>query len=305
MTMEQRDGWIWMDGDFVPWRDAKVHVLTHTLHYGLGVFEGVRAYRSARGTAIFRLRDHTRRLFDSAAIFGMKLPFNFDQIIAAQVETVRRNKLEAGYLRPMAFYGADGMGLRADNLRVHMLVAAWPWGAYLGDDAIKDGIRVKVASFARHHPNAAMSKAKACGQYIASIMALAEARACDCDEALMLDVAGYVCEGSGENVFVVRDGVVATPSLDAALDGITRRTVMRLAQDLGMPVEERRITRDELYIADEVFLTGTAAEVTPVRSIDGRIIGKGARGPLTERLQQAYFKAVHGEAGDPEWLHFI
>ena len=304
--MEQRDGWIWFDGEFVPWREAKVHVLTHTLHYGAGVFEGVRAYRAEDGTAIFRLHDHTRRLFDSAAIIGMKIPFTRDELNEAQCEAVRKNGLETAYLRPMVFYGAEGMGLRADNLKVHCIIAVWQWGTYLGEENIRRGIRVKTSSFARYHANTAMCKAKANGHYINSMLALHEALAAGCDEALMLDTDGYVAEGSGENVFIVADGALHTPDLNAALNGITRRTVLQLARDEGLDVVERRITRDEAYIADEVFLTGTAAEVTPVRELDGRVIGGGGRGPITERLQTLFFDTVHGRGGaHREWLAFV
>ncbi len=304
--MDQRDGWIWFDGEFVPWREAKVHVLTHTLHYGTGVFEGVRAYQTNRGTAIFRLKDHTRRLFDSAAIVGIRIPFTQDELNAAQREAIEKNGLETAYLRPMVFYGAEGMGLRADNLKVHCIVAVWQWGTYLGEENIQRGIRVKTSSFARYHVNTAMCKAKANGHYINSMLALQEALAAGCDEALMLDTDGYVAEGSGENVFIVADGVIHTPDLGATLNGITRRTVLQLAKDEGLTVVERRITRDEVYIADEVFMTGTAAEVTPVRELDGRVIGGGGRGPVTAQLQSLFFDVVHGRNDShPEWLDFV
>ncbi|MDD9805552.1 MAG: branched-chain amino acid transaminase [Gammaproteobacteria bacterium] len=304
--MDERDGWIWFDGEFVPWREAKVHVLTHTLHYGTGVFEGVRAYRTDNGTAIFRLKDHTRRLFDSAAIVGIRMPFTPDELNAAQREAVKKNGLDSAYLRPMVFYGAEGMGLRADNLKVHCIVAVWQWGTYLGEENIQRGIRVKTSSFARYHVNTAMCKAKANGHYINSMLALQEALAAGCDEALMLDTDGYVAEGSGENVFIVADGVIHTPDLNATLNGITRRTVLQLAKDEGLEVVERRITRDEVYIADECFMTGTAAEVTPVRELDGRVIGGGGRGPVTERLQSLFFDVVHGrDNSHPEWLDFV
>lgn len=304
--MDERDGWIWFDGEFVPWREAKVHVLTHTLHYGTGVFEGVRAYRTDNGTAIFRLKDHTRRLFDSAAIVGIRMPFTPDELNVAQREAVKKNGLDSAYLRPMVFYGAEGMGLRADNLKVHCIVAVWQWGTYLGEENIQRGIRVKTSSFARYHVNTAMCKAKANGHYINSMLALQEALAAGCDEALMLDTDGYVAEGSGENVFIVADGVIHTPDLNATLNGITRRTVLQLAKDEGLEVVERRITRDEVYIADEFFMTGTAAEVTPVRELDGRVIGGGGRGPVTERLQSLFFDVVHGRNNShPEWLDFV
>ena len=306
MDFANRDGWIWFDGEFVPWREAKVHVLTHTLHYGMGVFEGVRAYKAEGGTAIFRLREHTKRLFNSAKIMGMRIPFDFDTLIAAQKEVVRKNGLESAYIRPMAFYGSEGMGLHAEGLSVHVIVAAWSWGAYLGEDGKERGIRVKTASFVRQHVNAAMCKAKTNGHYVNSMLAVAEAAAAGCDEALLLDTDGYVAEGSGENIFIVKDGVLITPEPTAALAGITRDTVMQLAREEGYEVVERRITRDEVYIADEAFFTGTAAEVTPIRELDGRTIGTGARGPITERLQRLYFDAVHGRLPrHRDWLTYV
>ncbi len=306
MDFANRDGWIWFDGEFVPWREAKVHVLTHTLHYGMGVFEGVRAYKAEGGTAIFRLREHTERLFNSAKIMGMRIPFDFDTLIAAQKEVVRKNGLESAYIRPMAFYGSEGMGLHAEGLSVHVIVAAWSWGAYLGEDGKERGIRVKTASFVRQHVNAAMCKAKTNGHYVNSMLAVAEAAAAGCDEALLLDTDGYVAEGSGENIFIVKDGVLITPEPTAALAGITRDTVMQLAREEGYEVVERRITRDEVYIADEAFFTGTAAEVTPIRELDGRTIGTGARGPITERLQRLYFDAVHGRLPrHRDWLTYV
>ncbi len=306
MDFANRDGWIWFDGEFVPWREAKVHVLTHTLHYGMGVFEGVRAYKAEGGTAIFRLREHTKRLFNSAKIMGMRIPFDLDTLIAAQKEVVRKNGLESAYIRPMAFYGSEGMGLHAEGLSVHVIVAAWSWGAYLGEDGKERGIRVKTASFVRQHVNAAMCKAKTNGHYVNSMLAVAEAAAAGCDEALLLDTDGYVAEGSGENIFIVKDGVLITPEPTAALAGITRDTVMQLAREEGYEVVERRITRDEVYIADEAFFTGTAAEVTPIRELDGRTIGTGARGPITERLQRLYFDAVHGRLPrHRDWLTYV
>ncbi|QIK37774.1 branched-chain amino acid transaminase [Caldichromatium japonicum] len=305
-TMADRDGLIWLDGDWVPWREAKTHVLTHTLHYGMGVFEGVRAYSTARGTAIFRLQDHTRRLFNSAHILGMPIPWDQDTLNEVQREVVRRNGLDSAYIRPMCFYGAEGMGLRADNLRVHCMVAAWSWGAYLGEENMRNGIRVRVSSFARHHVNITMCRAKANGNYLNSMLALQEALRDGYDEALLLDTEGYVMEGSGENVFIVRDGVIYTPDLTSALDGITRRTVIALSEEIGLKVIEKRITRDEVYIADEAFFTGTAAEVTPIREVDGRWIGAGTRGPITERLQSLYFEQVSGRRSEhPEWLTLI
>jgi len=305
-TMADRDGLIWLDGEMVPWREAKTHVLTHTLHYGMGVFEGVRAYKTADGPAIFRLEEHTDRLFRSAHILEMEIPFDRNTLNQAQRAAVKDNGLDSAYLRPMCFYGAEGMGLRADNLKVHCMVAAWEWGAYLGEDNMRNGIRVRVSSFTRHHVNITMCRAKANGNYMNSMMALQEALRDGYDEALLLDAEGYIMEGSGENVFVVRDGVIYTPDLTSALDGITRKTVMTLANELGIEVVEKRITRDEVYIADEVFFTGTAAEVTPIREVDGRSIGNGGRGPVTERLQTLYFDQVHGRRDEhPEWLALV
>jgi branched-chain amino acid aminotransferase len=306
MSMDDRDGVIWLDGELVDWREAKTHVLTHTLHYGMGVFEGVRAYKAEQGTAIFRLQEHTDRLFRSAHILSMKMPFDKAAINEAQRTVVRENKLDSAYIRPMCFYGSEGMGLRADNLKVHVMVAAWHWGAYLGADAIEKGIRIRVSSYTRHHVNIQMCKAKANGNYMNSMLALREALSCGCDEALLLDPEGYVAEGSGENFFMVRDGVLYTPELTSALEGITRDTVIRIAGELGIPVKEKRITRDEVYIADEAFFTGTAAEVTPIRELDGRQIGAGRRGPITEKLQTAYFDQVHGRRkAHPEWLAYV
>jgi len=305
-TMADRDGLIWLDGEIVPWREAKTHVLTHTLHYGMGVFEGVRAYRTDRGTAIFRLRDHTDRLFNSAHIVGMSLPCDRETLDAAQRAAVRENGLESAYIRPMCFYGSEGMGLRADNLKVHCMVAAWEWGAYLGEENMRNGIRVRVSSFTRHQVNAVMCRAKANGNYMNSMLALEEARRDGYDEALLLDVEGYVMEGSGENIFIVRDGVLHTPDLTSALDGITRKTLLALAAELGIRVVEKRITRDEVYIAEEAFFTGTAAEVTPIREVDGRTIGQGARGPITKHLQGLYFDQVHGRRDEnPQWLTLV
>jgi branched-chain amino acid aminotransferase len=305
-TMADRDGLIWLDGEMVPWREATTHVLTHTLHYGMGVFEGVRAYQGERGAAIFRLQEHTERLFNSAHILGMAIPFDRAAISEAQRAAVRENGLDSAYIRPMCFYGAEGMGLRADNLQVHCMVAAWSWGAYLGEENMQRGIRIKVSSFTRHHVNITMCRAKANGNYMNSMLALREALECGYDEALLLDAEGYVMEGSGENIFIVRDGVIYTPDLTSALDGITRKTVIALAGEVGLKVIEKRITRDEVYIADEAFFTGTAAEVTPIREVDGRVIGRGARGPVTERLQGLYFDQVHGRRDEhPEWLTLV
>ena len=295
MSMEDRDGVIWFDGKMVPWSDAKVHVLTHTLHYGMGVFEGVRAYKTDDGgTAIFRLAEHTDRLFNSAKIMRMDIPFSKDEISAAQINSVKENNLASAYLRPMCFYGSEGMGLRADNLKTHVMVAAWEWGSYLGEDNMKNGLRIKTSSYTRHHVNISMCKAKANGHYINSMLALQEALTDGYDEALLLDNEGYVAEGSGENIFIISKGIIYTPDLTSALDGITRNTIMTLANDLGYEVREKRITRDEVYIADEAFFSGTAAEVTPIRELDNRTIGEGTRGPITEKLQSLYFDAVHG-----------
>lgn len=305
-TMADRDGLIWLDGEMVPWREATVHVLTHTLHYGMGVFEGVRAYRTEQGTAIFRLREHTDRLFNSAHIVGMTMPYDPGVLDAAQRAAVRENGLDSAYIRPMCFYGSEGMGLRADNLNVHCMIAAWAWGAYLGEENMRDGIRTRVSSFTRHHVNIAMCRAKINGNYMNSMMALQEALRDGYDEALLLDAEGYVMEGSGENIFIVREGVLYTPDLTSALDGITRKTVLSLAEELGIKVAEKRITRDEVYIADEAFFTGTAAEVTPIREVDGRAIGTGTRGPITERLQALYFDQVHGRRDEhPQWLTLV
>ncbi|ODJ87945.1 branched-chain-amino-acid aminotransferase [Candidatus Thiodiazotropha endolucinida] len=305
-TMADRDGVIWLDGKMVPWREAKTHVLTHTLHYGMGVFEGVRAYHAEKGTAIFRLQDHTDRLFRSAHILNMSMPFDRETLNQAQMAAVRENDLDSAYIRPMCFYGSEGMGLRADNLKVHCMVAAWEWGAYLGAENMEKGIRIRVSSFTRHHVNITMCRAKANGNYMNSMMALQEALHDGYDEALLLDAEGYVMEGSGENIFIVRDGVIYTPDLTSALDGITRKSVIELAEQRGYEVIEKRITRDEVYIADEAFFTGTAAEVTPIREVDNRPIGNGGRGPITSILQKDYFDLVHGRlAFHPEWLAYV
>ncbi|EIJ34474.1 branched-chain amino acid transaminase [Thiothrix nivea] len=306
MSMSDRDGLIWLDGELVPWRDAKTHVLTHTLHYGMGVFEGVRAYKTDQGTAIFRLQEHTDRLFNSAKILRMNIPYSKAQLNEAQRAAVRENKLDSAYIRPMCFYGSEGMGLRADNLEVHAMVAAWTWGAYLGAENMEKGIRIKTSSYTRHHVNITMCKAKANGNYMNSMLALREALEDGYDEALLLDAEGYVAEGSGENFFLVKDGVIYTPDLTSALDGITRKTLMYLANELGIEIREKRITRDEVYIADEAFFSGTAAEVTPIRELDRRPIGAGARGPVTEKLQSLYFDIVHGRVEKyRHWLTYV
>ena len=296
MSMADRDGHIWFDGKLVDWRDAKIHVLTHSLHYGMGVFEGVRAYKTVSGTAIFRLAEHTRRLFNSAHIFQMKLPYTPEQMMDAQKEVVRANALESCYLRPIAWIGSEKLGVSPRGNTIHVAVAAWPWGAYLGEDGLAKGIRVKTSSFTRHHVNASLVRAKASGYYVNSILANQEVTAHGYDEALLLDTEGYVSEGAGENVFLVRDGVVYTPDVASCLDGITRNSVITMARDMGLTVIEKRITRDEMYCADEAFFTGTAAEITPIRELDDRQIGAGTRGPVTGRLQSLFFDVVGGKS---------
>ena len=301
-SLADRDGVIWFDGELVPWREAKVHVLTHTLHYGLGVFEGVRAYPTENGPVIFRMNDHTDRLFRSAHILNLKIPWSKEEINEAQVQVVRENKLKEAYLRPMCFYGSEGMGLRADNLKTHCIVAAWEWPNYMTPEARDKGIKVRTSSFTRHHVNITMCKAKANGNYINSMLALREALDSGCEEALLLDNEGYVAEGSGENFFLVQKGKLVTPELTSCLEGITRDTVFALAAELNIEVVEKRITRDEVYIADEAFFTGTAAEVLPIRELDGRTIGSGKRGPVTETLQSMYFDQVLGKRKEnPKW----
>jgi len=304
MSMADRDGWIWYDGKMVPWRDATTHVLTHTLYYGMGVFEGVRCYKTVDGPAIFRLRDHTDRLFRSAHIFGMKIPFTKEEIDAAQLSCVRDNKLDSCYLRPLVFYGSQALGVAARSNPVRVCIAAWPWGSYLGAEGMEKGIRVKTSSFTHHHPNITMCNAKAVGNYTVSILSNQEALHDGYEEAMLLDPQGFICQGSGENVFIVRDGKLHTPDLSGgALNGITRDTIMAFCAELGLSVTERRITRDEIYIADECFFTGTAAEVTPVRELDNRTIGSGSRGPITTKLQAMFFDAVNGRMPSKKsWL---
>ena len=296
MSMADRDGFIWYDGKLVPWRNATTHVLTHSLHYGLAVFEGVRAYKSADGTSIFRLKEHTERLFNSAHIYMMQIPYSRAEIMEAQKEVVRANKLEECYIRPIAFYGSEKMGVSPKGAKVHVAIAAWPWGAYLGAEALDKGIRVKTSSFARHHVNVSMCRAKYSGTYANSILANLEATEDGYDEGLLLDVDGFVAEGSGENLFMVKDGRIYEPELTSALIGITRSSVIQLAADAGYSVEARRITRDDLYIADEAFFTGTAAEVTPIRELDNRAIGSGRPGPVTKLLQKAFFDMIRGKS---------
>lgn len=306
MPMHSRDGKIWMDGKLVEWRDANIHVLTHSLHYGMAVFEGVRAYKTDKGTAIFRLPEHTRRLLNSAKIFQMNVAYDHETLMEAQKEIIRVNNLEAGYIRPLIWFGSERLGVSARENTVHAMIAAWPWGAYLGEDGITKGIRVKTASFTRHHVNISLVRAKASGYYINSILANQEATSCGFDEALLLDKDGFVSEGSGENVFIVRNGKIYTPDLASCLDGITRDAVITLAEDLGFKVIEKRITRDEFYTCDEAFFTGTAAEITPIRELDNRTIGSGRRGPVTEQLQSLFFDVVSGKAAKySHWLTHV
>lgn len=306
MSMADRDGLIWYDGKMVPWRDATTHVLTHSLHYGLSVFEGLRAYKTARGTAIFRLKEHTDRLFNSAHIYMMKLPWDRATLMDAQRQVVRENQLESCYVRPIAFYGSEKMGVSPKGTQVHVAIAAWPWGAYLGADGLEKGIRVKTSSFARHHVNVTMARAKIASTYANSILANMEATDHGYDEGLLLDVDGFVAEGAGENLFIVKDGVIYEPEIASALTGITRNTIHRLAKDLDLALVTRRLTRDDVYIADEAFFTGTAAEVTPIRELDGRVIGAGKRGPITEKLQTAFFDIVNGRSEKyNDWLAYV
>ena len=303
MTMEDRDGFIWMDGEWLDWREAKVHVLTHTLHYGMGAFEGVRAYETDHGPAIFKLEEHTERLFNSTRILGMKIPFDAATLNQAQREVVSKNNLKSAYIRPMCFYGSEGMGLRADNLKVHTMIAAWEWGAYLGEDNMKNGIRIRTSSYVRHPAHPTLSGAKTNGNYINSMMALKEALEHGFDEALMLDIDGFVSEGSGENIFVIKDEVIYTPNLTSALPGITRDTIVTLAKSMGYEIVEKKLSCDEIYASDEAFFTGAAAEVTPIRDLDGNQIGIGSRGPITEKLQSLYFDCVYGRNAD--YRHWI
>ena len=304
MSMSDRDGKIWMDGQLVEWRDAKIHVLSHTLHYGCGAFEGVRAYNTVRGTAIFRLREHTERLFNSAKILRMTIPFTLEQAMQAQIDVVRANGFDSCYIRPLTWIGDKKLGVSPRGNTIHLMIAAWPWGAYLGEEGLKKGIRVKTSSYTRHHVNITMCNAKAVSNYTNSILANLEVTNDGYDEALLLDPQGFVSEGAGENIFVIRDGVLHTPDLSSgALNGITRKTVFAICEDLGLTVKEKRITRDEVYIADEAFFTGTAAEVTPIRELDGVSIGPGHRGPITERIQNAFFDIVGGR--NPKYANWL
>jgi len=304
--MADRDGVIWCDGKMVPWRDANTHILTHTLHYGLGVFEGIRAYQTTQGPAIFRLREHTDRLFNSAHIFMMKMPYDKLTVMQAQCDVVKENKLDSGYIRPIVYYGSEAMGLSAKTLSVHVAIAAWSWGTYLGAESLENGIRVKTSSFTRHHVNINMCRAKSVTTYANSILAHQEVAQDGYDEALLLDVDGYVAEGSGENIFIIKRGKIYTPDLTSCLEGITRASVIELAAEIGIPVIEKRITRDEIYCAEEAFFTGTAAELTPIRELDNRTIGSGKRGPITARLQSMFFDCVSGKTEKhADWLTYI
>lgn len=303
MSMSDRDGFIWYDGKLVPWRDATTHVLSHSLHYGLSVFEGVRAYNTVKGTAIFRLAEHTQRLINSGKIYMMALPYSKDELMQAQLEVVRANKLESCYLRPIAFYGSEKMGISTRGATVHVAIAAWPWGAYLGEEGLEKGIRVKTSSFARHHVNVTMPRAKVASTYANSILANLEVTQEGYDEALLLDTQGFVAEGAGENLFVIKDGKIFEPEIASALTGITRDSVINVAREFGLEVQSKRLTRDDIYIADEAFFTGTAAEVTPIRELDSRVIGDGKRGPITAKIQARFFDIVNGRA--PEYDHWL
>ena len=306
MSMADRDGLIWSDGKMVPWRDATTHVLTHTLHYGMGVFEGLRAYQTKQGTAIFRLSEHTDRLFNSAHIFMMKMPYDKATLMEAQLEVVKQNKLESCYISPIVFYGSEEMGISAKKLSVHVAIAAWPWGTYLGKDSLEKGIRVKTSSFSRHHVNVNMCRAKSVATYANSMLAHQEVIIDGYDEALLLDVRGYVAEGSGENIFIIKNNKLYTPDMTSCLEGITRASIIEFAGEIGIPVIEKRITRDEVYCADEAFFTGTAAEVTHIRELDNRIIGNGSRGPITTKLQTMFFNSVEGKSNNHEnWLTYV
>jgi branched-chain amino acid aminotransferase len=298
---------IWLDGAFVPWEQAQIHILTHTLHYGLGVFEGIRCYKCEDGrSAVFRLREHLERLDRSARIVALELPFSVEKLEGVVLETLRVNRLAEGYIRPLVFLGEGAMGLLPSDNPVRVGVIVWPWGAYLGEEGLERGIRAKVSSYTRHHPNVSMTKSKACGNYVNSILAKVEITRLGYDEAIMLDTSGLVSEGSGENLFVARGGVIKTPPLISVLEGITRDAVIRIARDKGIEVVEQPVTRDDLYCADEAFLTGTAAEVTPVREVDDRAIGSGSRGPITKTIQSTFFDAVRGRNRKYEnWLTYV
>lgn len=306
MSFAEQDGYIWLDGEVVPWREAKVHVLTHTLHYGLGVFEGIRAYKTEKGPAVFRLDKHIDRLFESMKILNMPQPYPKETIIQVCCDMIRKNNLTACYIRPLCFYGAEGIGLHCQNLTTHVMIATWKWGDYLGEGAVKNGIRIKTVTILRHHVSSVMIKAKCTGYYVNSMLALQEAQSAGYDEGLMLDHQGFVAEGSGENFFMIRDGIVYTPPLGTVLEGVTRDTVMTLLAEHNIPCVERLFTRDEIYVADEAFFTGTAAEVTPIISLDNRLIGSGTPGPITQKIQQWYFDSVAARSDHhPEWLTYI
>ncbi|UCF87509.1 MAG: branched-chain amino acid transaminase [Nitrospiraceae bacterium] len=297
---------IWMDGKFINWADANVHILTHTLHYGLGIFEGIRCYKTRKGPAIFRLQEHVDRLFNSCRIMQIQPPFSPQEIKKAIIASVRTNTLKECYIRPLVYIGHGDMGIDPKKNPIRIAIAVWPWGAYLGEEGIKNGIRVKTSSFARHHVNVTMTKSKTCGDYVNSLLAKREAMFCGYDEALLLDTHGYVTEGSGQNIFIARKGILKTPPLTSVLEGITRNSIIEMAKAHKMIVEETNFTRDELYIADEAFFTGTAAEITPIREVDGRIIGKGKPGPATKKLQDLFFKIVKGNTKKySSWLTYI
>jgi branched-chain amino acid aminotransferase len=305
-SMEDQPGFIWLDGNLVEWRKAQVHVLSHTLHHGMGIFEGVRAYQTEKGPALFRVQDHTERFLRSAHILQIELPFGLEALKKAQHEVIAANELGECYVRPIAFYGGERVGVSAVGNTVHVAIATWPWKAYLGADAQRDGIRVKTSSFSRHHINSLMVHAKACGHYINSMLANREAVSQGYDETLMLDVQGYAAEGSTENLFIVRKGILHTPEPSTVLEGVTRDSIIVLARDLNIEVIERKITRDEIYCADEAFFTGTAAEITPIRELDGRKIGAARVGPMTRALQEAYFATVRGcNPARAHWLSLI
>ena len=297
---------IWMNGTFVKWDDAKVHILTHSMHYGTAVFEGIRCYKADAGSAVFRLQEHVNRLFESAHICQMEMPFTREAVVEAILETIRVNKIDACYIRPLAFLGYGAMGIFPKENPVQISIAVWPWGSYLGEEGVKNGIRVKISSFSRPHVNSTMVRSKTTANYANSLLAKREALKDGYDEAMLLDTDGYVAEGSGENVFIVRKGLIKTPPLTSILEGITRETIIELAAERGMKLVEERFTRDELYIADEAFFTGTAAEITPIREVDNRTIGTGKPGPITKELQAAYFDCVHGrEAKHGKWLTYV
>jgi len=304
--MVQSTKYIWFDGEMVPWEKANVHVLTHTLHYGMGVFEGIRCYDTDQGPAVFRLKSHTKRFINSAHILNMKIPFSFDELYNATIETIRKNRLKECYIRPLGFIGYGDMGLYPQHNKIQVAIAAWPWGTYLGKEGVKNGIRVKVSSFRKNHIDSSMTKSKTCGNYVNSQLAKWEAIDAGYDEAVLLDSEGYVSEGSAECLFVVRDGIIYTPPFGTILEGITRSSVVKIAEDLGYRVKEDRLTRDQLYVSDELFLAGTAAEITPIRDLDGRTIGNGSRGEITEKIQSTYFDAVHGNKKEyRQWLDFV